>query len=170
MMKNLIFLFIIYAFLGGCTKNDTTPTGYVSGHLYESCGGMPLKNQGLYIYQQYTGTKATGTLATGGSDSTGYFKIPYGTSNPINPIELRLEGGNYAVCTWPFYSTDIDDLNVYNISTCNIAVGLNVINSYTTNDTLQITNFNPPYVVLKIPGPFVKWLIIYSKQFSNTFT
>ena len=164
-MTKIPYFFILCLAICGCKKNDTTPTVYVSGHLYQTCGGLAVKNQALYIYQLNAGSNSTGTLATGSTDSTGYFKIPYGTTNPINLIELRLGGGNYAVCTWPFYSKDIDDLNVYNISTCNIVVRLNVINPYTSNDTLKITNFNPPYIVLKVPGPFVSGTLYTANDF-----
>lgn len=161
-MKNLIFIFIIVVFLSGCGKNDTTPTTYVSGHLYETCKGAPIKNQELYIYQLYTGTNGTGTLATGTTDSTGYFKIPYATTNRIDLVELRLGGGNYAICTWPFSSNDINDSNVYNISTCNIVVRLNVINPYTINDTLQISDARAD-TVLKVPGPFISGILYTAK-------
>ena len=163
-MRNLILFFCFCTFIG-CGKRDTTPTVYVSGHLYESCGGAPVKNQGLYIYQQYTGTNGTGTLATGSTDSTGYFKIPFGTTNPINLVELRLEGGNYAVCTWPFSSNNMDDLNVYNISTCNIVVRLNVINPYTSLDTLDINDYRG-LTNLKIPGPFTSGILYTANDYN----
>ncbi|MBC7537075.1 MAG: hypothetical protein H7258_15400 [Ferruginibacter sp.] len=163
-MKNLLTISVLCILFSGCKKNDTTPTVYVSGHLYQTCGGLAVKNQALYIYQLNAGSNSTGTLATGSTDSTGYFKIPYGTTNPINLIELRLGGGNYAVCTWPFYSRDIDDLNVYNISTCNIVVRLNVINPYTSLDTLDINDYRN-LTNLKIPGPFTPGILYTANNY-----
>lgn len=164
-MKNLIPI-IIVAIFSGCGKRDITPTVYVSGHLYESCGSAPVKNQGLSIFQSNANSYTSpNILATGSTDSTGYFKIPYGTTDPMTKIELRLSGTNYAVTTLPLVLTTIDDLKVYEVSTCDIVVRLNVINPYTANDTLKITNFNPPYVVLKIPGPFVSGTLYSASNF-----
>ncbi|MEO8772647.1 MAG: hypothetical protein ABI402_21305 [Ferruginibacter sp.] len=164
-MKNLIFIFIVLLFFCGCGKNDTSPTTYVSGHLYETCNGAPIKNQGLYIYQQSLSSNGNNTLATGSTDSTGYYKIPYGTGNSINNIELRLSGGNYAVTTLPKSLVNIDDLNVYNISTCNIVVRLNVINPYTSLDTLDINDYRS-LTNLKIPGPFISGILYTASDYN----
>ncbi|MBC7537077.1 MAG: hypothetical protein H7258_15410 [Ferruginibacter sp.] len=166
-MKNLFTLSVLCILFYSCGKNDTSPTTYVSGHLYETCGGAPVKNRGLYIYQLNAAIGSTNTniLATGSTDSTGYFKIPYGTKNPAARLELRLEGGNYAVIALPANLQIIDSLKVYLHSTCNIVVKLNVINPYTVDDTLTITNYNPPYTAFKIAGPFENGILYTANDF-----
>ncbi|MBC7537076.1 MAG: hypothetical protein H7258_15405 [Ferruginibacter sp.] len=170
-MKNLLTLSALCVLFCGCGKNDTTPTTYVSGHLYETCGGAPVKNRGLYIYQLNAaiGTINTNILATGSTDSTdstGYFKIPYGTKNPAARLELRLEGGNYAVIALPANLQIIDSLKVYLHSTCNIVVRLNVINPFTNLDTLYINDYRNPGENLKVAGPFLSD-ILYSANNYN---
>ena len=42
-------------------------------------------------------------------------------------VKQNLYANAQMFCTWAFYSKDIDDLNVYNISTYDIVVRLNVM-------------------------------------------
>lgn len=133
---------------------------------YMESSGAPVKNQELYVYQLNAMSNSTGTLATGSTDSTGYFKIPYGTGNPIESIELRLGGGNYGVTKLPAYPLqDIDNLNVYHNSTCNIIVRLNVINSYTNLDTLEIGDFRT-FTNTKFAGPFTNGIFYLVTNFN----
>ena len=169
-MKNLIIGVALIAMLGGCKKilNPSEPEHYISGHLYNDCGGTPIKNRGLYIYREGlrgAGETIKGTCTT---DSTGYFKMNYRANNAGEPLELRFANSNYAIVYLPGNPiVNIDGAKLYGVSTCNIIVKLNVTNPRTSADTLVVDDARNPGATVKVAGPFLNGYIVYTANNFN---
>ena len=154
--------------LGGCKKilNPSEPEHYISGHLYNDCGGTPIKNRGLYIYREGLRGAGETTKGTCTTDSNGYFKMIYRANNAGEPLEFRFANSNYAIVYLPGNPiVNIDNAKLYGISTCNITVKLNVTNPKTSGDTLYVTDFRNSSS-LKIPGPFVSGTVYTANNFN----
>ena len=167
-MKNLIIIIILISSLTNCKKilSVSEPEHYISGHLYNDCNGIPIKNRGLYMYREAEIRGDETTKGTCTTDSTGYFKLDYKALSNGIPLEIRFANSNYAIV----YLTgnpivNIDNAKLYGISTCNITVKLNVTNPKTSGDTLYVTDFRNSSS-LKIPGPFVSGTVYTANNFN----
>ena len=168
-MKNLIIIIILISSLTNCKKilSVSEPEHYISGHLYNDCNGIPIKNRGLYMYREAEIRGDETTKGTCTTDSTGYFKLDYKALSNGIPLEIRFANSNYAI----IYLTgnpivNIDNAKLYGISTCNITVKLNVTNPKTTNDTLYVNDYRNPAVNLKVAGPFTSGILYSAVNFN----
>lgn len=167
-MKYFLFSFLIIFFFSACKKSGSEETFYYSGHLYDHCGGLPVKGKELYIYQHVSAGGNGGTLGSGTTDSTGYFKISFNNAaKSPDEIEIRYANSNYAVFSTPGYNLEnLSDLKVYEVSTCNISVALNVTRNYTSSDTLYISDYRTPSVPLKLAGPFTNGVLYTASNYN----
>lgn len=67
---------------------------------------------------------------------------------------LQTSGGGDILAKIP-QDKNYDNAEVFFNPTCSIRVRLNVINQYSSNDTLFIPDYNNISTKLKVPGPFV---------------
>ncbi len=124
-----------------------------SGYIYEDCGMEPSANQYVDLFQDYEMGLINdygGVLASGYTDSNGYFKLEF-NSEGTGSIHLRAGGNVMDAIPWNVQSSEVV---VYRHPTCNIQVSLNVINAYEEGDTLTITDFDfATPEGLKVPCP-----------------
>lgn len=168
-MKNIIIAAVFIISFSSCKKilSVSVPTHYISGHLYDKCGGVPVKNQGLYMHQNNLDPNEN-TKGTTTTDSNGYFKLEYNGNESSADFEIRYANSNYSVLILNGYNIiNIDSAKLYGISTANIVVKLNVTNPKTSNDTLFVNNLNNPGTILKVSGPFVNGTTVYTASNFN---
>ncbi len=151
-----LYLFTILPFFFSCdlTQPDVKNTQIFSGYLYEDCNMEPKINHEVNLFQDYeigliddTG----GPLATGYTDSTGYFRLKF-NHDGIGAIHFR-EGTNNLMDFIP-WNLEIAEVNVFRHPTCNIQINLNAENSYSDDDILIVNNLNDLLNNVEINGPF----------------
>ncbi len=157
-MKQLITIISLTAVIIFVTcKKDTKQLTTLSGHIYKDCSKQPLANTEIVFFQPVSSDlllqTSGGIVGTATTDLTGYFKASF---MPVNNNALKIQekvglGYNTLMEGVP---GNVEGLKIYEHSATNIQVLLNVINSYSANDTLYITNFNNLNEKMKITGPF----------------
>ncbi|MBK8486625.1 MAG: hypothetical protein WAU21_11360 [Chitinophagales bacterium] len=144
MKKHCIYLILFSLIFITCdiAKPPIGNTQIFSGYLYEDCNMEPKINHEVNLFQDYeigliddTG----GSLATGYTDSTGYFRLEF-NHDGIGAIHFR-EGTNNLMDFIP-WNLEIAEVNVFRHPTYSIQLSLNVINSYIMGDTLTISDIS----------------------------
>lgn len=162
-IKNILVI-ICTLLIFGCENNPKLHI--ISGYLYEDCSQMPLSNQYVELVQGIgggLGHTSGGFLADGYTDSTGYFELAFEKDNNET---LNLRDGSVDLLTDIPSNTDTKDLNIYKISTCDVQVFINVLNAYTEEDTLYMTNFDDIGGIYKLAGPFSSGFLYSTEYFS----
>ena len=118
-MKQIIIAVTVISVLAGCKKLLTVSETehYISGYLYNDCGGAPAKNRGLYMYRPGTRLEGETTKGTCATDSTGYFRMTYKANDSGDDLELRFANSNYAIVYLPSNPVvNIDNAKLYGVS------------------------------------------------------
>lgn len=154
--QNIVLIALSVLLYIGC-KDQVDETSYtVSGHLYHDCSKNPISNTKVRLFQNADngGPVAGGELATTVTDSTGYFKFEF-QDNKGKEMTVELATGTDYVGVMNNIParTSIDNLIIYQSVSTNIQVRLNVVNPYTSNDTLVISGYQTMQD-LHVPGPF----------------
>lgn len=151
-MKTLLAFTFSVLFFCACKKSDT-PTLYMSGRIYNNCYDRePIRNAGIRLFRTKEGSNAQGkVVASGSTDSTGYFKIYFPKSESVNWMKLQGSGGG-DIMEGILPTENIDDVDVFGRIYANIKVSLNVINPHSLGDTLDIERLGQSQS-LKIPCP-----------------
>lgn len=155
----VIFLALILQF--GACKDDIAwsddNTYIIAGHLYTDCNLEPVANKKIRLevihpngtyYSNYDMTVETTT------DANGYYKFEFKNKRDF-PLEISCQAGTgYKTLMSDIPARiSLDDLSLHMLSSTNIKVMLNVLNPYSANDTLFITDLrNNKYT--PFPGPF----------------
>ena len=163
---NLINLIIITQILlstTGCHKNIDNGTYTIKGHLYTDCSKTPIANKPLTLELKYYNNNypVYVDLCKVTTDTSGYFEFKY--SSPAGGqlyIETSAGFGFYTYLDQIPQSKNIDSINIYERPSCSIITSLNVINPYTSNDTLYLNAFDGKYKNYKIAGHFVSGQIL----------
>ena len=152
-MKSLLAL-IMSGFLFSTCKKSDTPTLYMSGHIYNNCYDLePMRNSGIRLFRTNSGSLQQGkVVASGSTDSTGYFKIYFPKSEDDNWMKLQGSGGG-DILEGILPTENIEDIDVFGRIYANIKVSLNVINPHNVGDTLFIEKLDDFTNFLKIPCP-----------------
>ena len=167
-MKKYLFLsYLLITIISSCER-PPSPVYTIEGYIYQDCSLEPFAAQNIELYQDIEGGLTElfttgGILATTTTDSMGHFKFTY---CPENNLEVLIQSGGNAIIGVPI-DTNIHDLVAYNIPSCNIQVSLNVLNAYTSDDTLYCTNLNDISTVSEITGPFTNGFLYFADGFQT---
>jgi hypothetical protein len=156
-MKQLVIYSLIIIFtLTSCQKckNDKNAPKYtISGRMMQNCT-TPYANKTVSLYQEVATTgNSGGTLVTGSTDSDGNFTLEY---KPENSWNINLRNSNDEIVTKIPIEQTIN-LGMVTINPiCKINYKIKVINTYTINDTIRLSDIANPTNIngIRIPGPF----------------
>lgn len=162
-MKNGValiqFLFVAGSCLFmGCKKDHIKgPLQVFSGYIYEDCSMAPSANRYVDLYEGIGGWNGElgGLLASGHTDVNGHFKLEFRHSGVG---DIRLRAGGDLMINIP-YNADTTGMVIFRYATAIIQVKLNVMNSYSVNDTLFILKLGPPNEIIAIPAPLTSGII-----------
>ncbi|MFZ1609898.1 MAG: hypothetical protein WAT52_02445 [Chitinophagales bacterium] len=166
----IISILLIQALFYGCNiipGLSSETTFEIEGYIYNNCSLEPYANKTIQLWQNYEiglFNDYGGVLDETTTDENGYFKFTYAKENYSYYPTIQTPGG-YDIMTIP-WDTNIYDVKAFFTSTCNIQVSLNVINAYTADDMLTITDFtfSTPNG-LKVAGPFVSGVLYTATDF-----
>ncbi len=157
-MKNIVtILLLILVITSSCKKEKISYS--LKGQIvlcYSPTNQVAYKNAKIELFQQKIGIDRKGEIiGTTTTDSSGNFNFTYTTNNITDKIKIRESSGfglSDIISGIPV--KNIDNLKVYYSGRYNLVVILNVINPYTNNDTLFVSNLKT-LTYLKRAGPFV---------------
>ena len=153
-MKKILIILTIITISFSCKKKVINGTYTVKGYLYRDCSKAIVKNYPLALMNRYYENNYPKyvTLATCTTDAAGYFEFTY--SNPADGnIYINEAGTPYPGYINNLPIQNIDSLVVLQMPKATVNVKLQIINSYTTKDTLFIGGSNSSGGSYKI-GPF----------------
>ncbi len=156
-VKTIALLFVFTSLcMISCKSNkdeETVPTIQLSGRVFHSCN-TPIKNDTIYIVRSGTSSLAgtsESTSETVVTDSLGNFCNHFPLKGGEKTISIRY--GVRPILQGITTLSNTNDIVAYFETVSCIQVRLNVLHSYTSNDTLSITDLGTNGL-LKIPGPF----------------
>jgi len=171
-MKTL-FLFCIAlasSLLVSCIKESNGNTYNLSGRIFQSCTPTPLANREISFFQSISSNgvqTSGGDLGSTVTDANGNFSFNYKSKNNSD-IKIQLPAGfgfNSIMAGIPA-NKNLENIVIRYGPKTTIQVRLNVSKPYTSNDTLQITDFSNLNQKLKITGPFVGGVVYNAMEFS----
>ncbi len=170
MKKQIIIAATIFFLITGCNKSnisgDTVFT--IEGTLYKDCSKKIMTNAIIeYVDDAVTGlgngqNNGYNVLGKDTTDEFGNFKIKY-QYNVKTQYNLHVNGSK-TLLKVPS-ATNLNNLNVYYLSNCELNIKLNVTNSYSNQDTITIHNLLTGVGNLKVSGPFKSGLIYSVPKF-----
>lgn len=166
---------MLITFFSSCRKDidqsGDGPTYTITGKLYLDCSMQPMSNQKVDLFQTYSSTLGGnlngGILAETTTDSDGYFKFEFKDLDGLEEkIRIPAGQGYKVLLDYIPQNENVYDLKVYVTPRTNIKVVLTALNTYSTNDTLLITDFRNLAEPLKLPGPFNSGIVYEMPDFS----
>ena len=159
-MEKILLIILISSLVFGCKKDK----GYtLTGVVYKDCLKEPSANREFILWQDISGgagiTKG-GELAKFITDDNGKFSVRFEDDGGIGDIRIEtvnsnnLFGGIPILYRAPLESTDLGNLYINNRAT--IDFYLDVVNTYTSSDTLIILG---NYIGQSFIGPFTDGLL-----------
>ena len=171
-MKNIKYIFKLKLLVLSCLvlcfqscKKDIDspgdgPTYIITGRLFQDCTMLPVSNQAIDLFQEYStgldGHLNGGVLAQTTTDGNGNFKFEFKDMDGFTE-SIRISAGQgftKLIENIP-PNKSISNIEVFISLTSNIEVSLQVLNTYTSSDTLFITDFRDLSNKLKVAGPFI---------------
>ena len=173
---------MLITFFTSCRKDidqpGDGPTYTITGKLYLDCSMQPMSNQKVDLFQTYSSTLGGnlngGILAETITDSDGYFKFEFKDLDGLEEkIRIPTGQGYKVLMDYIPQNQSFYDIDVIANPTSHIKVSLNATNSYTSSDTLYLTDFRNLSQKLKIAGPFTNSIAYVANNFgiiNNTFS
>ncbi|HUC79529.1 MAG TPA: hypothetical protein VMR70_01385, partial [Flavisolibacter sp.] len=161
---SFIVLSAIVLFHSGCVKGKGDQYT-IAGRILLGCTSTPFANREVYFFQ---GISSNGVSTSGGdlgkttTDANGYFSFKYITKNDED-IKIQSAPGSPIIQGVPG-DQNLNDIRVYTRPSTTIQVKLNVLKTYSSQDTLYITDFRNNNL-LAIPGPFTSKILYYAKDY-----
>lgn len=143
--------------LTSCKKETDNNTYTIAGHLYVDCNLEPVKNYKIQLMVNHpNGSNMSDydmTVETT-TDSSGYYKFEFKNKGDYPLVILYSAGAGYNIIMSGIPArVSLSELPLHINSSTNVELGLNVINPYSSNDTLYITDYRTNDY-MAIPGPF----------------
>jgi len=135
------------------------PTYTITGKLYQDCSMQSVANQAVDLFQEYStgvGGLNGGILAQTTTDVNGKFTFNFKDMDGFTESIRIPAGQGYTKLLENIpQNQSISNIDVFISLTSNIQISLQVSNTYTSSDTLFITDFRNLSEKLKVAGPFL---------------
>lgn len=144
-----------------CTKEKDTeadPKYIIEGHLYKDCSKIPISNSKLNLVQDHLNGmfgNNGGLLDTCTTDQYGYFKFEFVDKGGFELYIQYSNGPEYnRLLEFIPKKTSLTEIKIYQNPSASIRFKLNVLNPYSTTDTMTIYDFRDYTNNLEVVGPF----------------
>lgn len=140
----------------------------IKGQIFQSCTSTPIANQEISFFQ---GISSNGLSTSGGdlgttiTDANGNFSFTYTAKNGSDIKIQKAAGAGFATIIHGVPGDqNLENIKIYFRPSTTVQVKLNVSKSYSSFDTLYITNFRNTSL-LAIPGPFTSKVLYNAEDY-----